>query len=84
MLIKPNVLGPWGGRAASSPTLWVVKALVAVLKEQGARVQVGTTPVSRGYGRMGKLAKETDWRRPSGKTGSTSPPRRRVPIKSRF
>lgn len=85
VLVKPNVLGPWDGESGIITHPLVVKALVAALKEQGARVQVGDNPGIRGYGRMGKLAKETGLEAALGEDWvnlAASP--RRVPIKSRF
>ena len=46
VLVKPNVLGPGEGESGIITHPLVVKALVAALKEQGARVQVGDNPVS--------------------------------------
>ena len=59
VLVKPNLLGPWGGESGIVTHHLVVKALVDVLEEKGARVQVGDNPGVRGYGRAGKVSRAT-------------------------
>lgn len=85
VLVKPNVLGPWPGESAIITHPIFVRALVDVLKEKGARVQVGDNPGLRGYGRVGQVLKDTGLEDALGEdfVNITASPRR-VPIRSRF
>ena len=85
VLVKPNVLGPWPGESGIITHPMFVKALTAVLKERGARVQVGDNPGLRGYGRVGTVLKTTGLEEALGEDfiNITASPRR-VPIRSRF
>ncbi len=85
VLVKPNLLGPWGGESGIITHPLVVKALVYALKKRGARVRVGDNPGIRGYGNMARLARETGLEEAVGEDWvnlAASP--RSVPIKSRF
>jgi len=85
VFVKPNLLGPWGGDSGIVTHHLVIKALVDVLKEKGAGVQVGDNPGARGYGRVGQVGKATGMKEALGDdlvNIATSP--RRVPIRSRF
>ena len=85
VFVKPNLLGPWGGESGIVTHHLVAKALVDVLKEKGAVVQVGDNPGARGYGRVGQVGKATGMKEALGGdlvNIATSP--RRVPIRSRF
>ncbi len=85
VLVKPNMLGPWPGESAIITHPMFVRALVDVLKQRGARVQVGDNPGVRGYGRIEKVWKNTGLQELLGEdlvNLSASP--RNVPIASRF
>ncbi|MDD3718100.1 MAG: DUF362 domain-containing protein [Actinomycetota bacterium] len=85
VLVKPNVLGPWPGESGVITHPMFVKAVVASLQERGARVQVGDNPGMRGYGRVGRVLKDTGLEEALGDdfVNITASPRR-VPIRSRF
>ncbi|MBN2025237.1 MAG: DUF362 domain-containing protein [Actinobacteria bacterium] len=85
VFVKPNLLGPWDGESGVVTHHLVVKALVDVLEEKGAGVQVGDNPGVRGYGRAGEVGKTTGVAEAVGDAWvniTRSPVR--VPIKSRF
>jgi len=85
VLVKPNLLGPWGGDSGIVTHHMVIKALVDVLKEKGARVQVGDNPGARGYGRVGQVGKATGVEEALGDSWvNITRSARRVPIASRF
>jgi uncharacterized protein (DUF362 family)/NAD-dependent dihydropyrimidine dehydrogenase PreA subunit len=85
VLVKPNLLGPWGGETGIITHPMVVRAVVDALEERGARVQVGDNPGLRGYGRVGQVGKTSGLKEMIGEewVNITASPRR-VPIKSRF
>lgn len=85
VLVKPNMLGPWPGDSGIITHPVFVKALVSVLKERGALVQVGDNPGLRGYGRVGQVLKNTGLEDALGEdfVNITASPRR-VSMRSRF
>ena len=85
VLVKPNMLGPWPGDSGVVTHPMFVRALVGVLKEKGARVQVGDNPGLRGYGRVGRVARDTGLEEALGDDFvNISAAPRRVPMRSRF
>ncbi|MEW6555160.1 MAG: DUF362 domain-containing protein [Actinomycetota bacterium] len=85
VLVKPNMLGPWPGESAIITHPLFVRALVDVLEERGARVQVGDNPGVRGYGRVEKVWRSTGLEELLGErlvNFAASP--RKVTIASRF
>jgi uncharacterized protein (DUF362 family)/NAD-dependent dihydropyrimidine dehydrogenase PreA subunit len=85
VLVKPNLLGPWDGDSGIVTHHLAIKALVEVLKDKGAQVQVGDNPGARGYGRVGKVGKATGVEEALGENWvNISRSARRVPIQSRF
>lgn len=85
VLAKPNLLGPWSGESGVVTHHMVVKALVDVLVERGARVVVGDNPGMRGYGHVGKVARNTGMEEALGERWvNIAQSAVRVPIESRF
>lgn len=56
VLVKPNLLGPWGPESAVVTHPSIVKAVKEELVSRGAKVIVGDNPGVRGYGKMMKTA----------------------------
>jgi uncharacterized protein (DUF362 family)/Pyruvate/2-oxoacid:ferredoxin oxidoreductase delta subunit len=85
VLVKPNLLGPWSGDSGIVTHHLMIKALVDVLVDGGARVQVGDNPGVRGYGRAGEVSKATGVGEAVGDAWvHMAKSARRVPIASRF
>ena len=57
VLVKPNILGPHASEKAVTTHPAVVKAVIRILKDQGAKVIVGDNPGMSGYGRSQRAAK---------------------------
>ena len=57
VLVKPNMLGPHAPEKAVTTHPAVVRSVIRVLRDQGARVLVGDNPGMGGYGRSQKAAK---------------------------
>jgi uncharacterized protein (DUF362 family)/NAD-dependent dihydropyrimidine dehydrogenase PreA subunit len=58
VLLKPNILGPHSPEKAVTTHPALVKAVIRVLRDQGARVIMGDNPGMGGYGRSQKAAKD--------------------------
>ncbi|MBN2168643.1 MAG: DUF362 domain-containing protein [Actinobacteria bacterium] len=56
VLVKPNLLGPWGADSAVVTHPSIVKAVKDGLITRGAKVFIGDNPGVRGYGKMIKTA----------------------------
>ncbi len=57
VLVKPNMLGPYGPETHVNTHPAVIRALLDVLLEKGATVTVGDNPGTQGYGAVGKSAR---------------------------
>jgi uncharacterized protein (DUF362 family) len=85
VLVKPNVLGPWPGESGIITHPLFVKAMVGELKRRGAQVTVGDNPGARGYGRVGKVGRDTGLAEALGEDWvNIATSARRVPLESRF
>lgn len=57
VLVKPNMLGPYGPATHVNTHPAVIRALLDLLREKGADVTVGDNPGTQGYGAVEKSAK---------------------------